>query len=311
MKLNYYAFELLKIFENELRTHRRVIYQFPQTIDISKHIILEQDKHIDYYTWSIHELFMREPTDPSILEEYAAWQIIETYRIINTALVSCSESIDPIRTKLAALKVRIEAEPYLKTMIDLIDSGQLRSDLVCSGHGVWYKEDGEIDLSQYSSTTSIVLYSGLGASLSNRVGVKIENGALKPNELALEEKSTQKIVSSSTPMFFSAVSQFSKIPNFCLVSDRENLPLARVIEPLTGRTVYSMADAPEKKNYFSLGNVLEKYQGRVVHWAACTGQRERGDSPSSGPFFGYRVVLAPSSDAGAATMETAGTSFAL
>ncbi len=199
-----------------------------------------------------------------MLQEFSKWQLIETYRIINTVLVSCAESINPIRSSLALLKTKLEAEPYLKELLTQIDNGQLQTDLVCSGHGVWYQKDGEIDLSHFPPTTTVYLYSGLGASLSDEVGTKIENAALEPNELVLQKKSTREIVAPSAPTLFSSSSQHSKIPNFCLINDKENLPLARVIEPLTGRTVYSVEDAPKKRNYFSLGNVLEKHQGSEV-----------------------------------------------
>ena len=50
-----------------------------------------------------------------------------------------------------------------------------------------------------------------------------------------------------------------------------------------------MADVPTNRNYFLLANVLEKHQGRVIHWAACTGQRDESGT-RLGPFFGYKVT---------------------
>lgn len=158
MKLNYYSFELLKIFENELRCSRRISYQPYQAANIRKHIFLEQDKPIDYYAWAIHELFIRESPEPTILQESFIWQLIQTYRIINTVLVSCDESINPIRANLTLLKTKLEAEHYLKQLLTLIDNGQIPTDLVCSGHGVWFQKDGEIDLSNFPPTTAVCVY---------------------------------------------------------------------------------------------------------------------------------------------------------
>src|SRR5580704_18083369 len=96
MRLNQYVHELLEIFEQELGCKRAIFYRDYKEIDLNKHIFLKQDKHIGYYARATHGLFIADISKVVNSTGFIKWQLLETYRIINTALVSSATSIDPI-----------------------------------------------------------------------------------------------------------------------------------------------------------------------------------------------------------------------
>ncbi|KTC81655.1 putative adhesin [Legionella brunensis] len=288
MKINAPAFELLAIFEKELRKKESIRYNFSQDVDPNSHIRLEQDESVEYYAWKIAGVFIKSPRrfnyDISL-----NWQIRETYRILNTALASSNVS-EKVKQDLLALKTKLEETPYLKTLLFYIDQGITPTQLVISGHGVWYDSDGVVDLKKYDST--VMLISGMGASLSNELAKDIENNQFNPEEVVVVKKDNDTEPVShinAYPRFFNRLTPVTEVPDFCLVDDKESLPKPRVIEPYTMRVFYDLKIHNTKRNYFRLSNVLERFNGtsRLFAWSGCTGVRD-DDENKSGEFFGYR-----------------------
>ncbi|ARG98048.1 DUF6863 domain-containing protein [Legionella micdadei] len=264
MKLNSYVYELLKIFGNESGDLR---YRYYREVDVSSHLVLEQDQSMDYFLHRTHELLIMVP-HPILAKECLHWQIKETYRLVNTALASCSPSLDPFREQLFALKNKLEKDDYLAEFLKQISMSN-DSDLVCSGHGVYYSWHNIIDLANYGTHTEVLFYSGLGGSLSQSLGTDIENEQFDPEKVVVRDERAKEEVDYPSMFFFSSTGRQHVIPDFTL-EDCHKLPHPRVIEPETGRVVYDMNQVPRERSSFSLSTVIQKFPNRKIHWAACT-----------------------------------------
>lgn len=191
---------------------------------------------------------------------------------------------------MLTFKNKLETTPYLRTLLWSIDQGITPAPVVCSGHGVWYTSDGLVDLTKYDST--VMMVSGMGASLSHELAKDIENNQFKPEEVVIvkKEKDTEPVPHiNPSPRFFNQHTPETKIPDFCLVDDKESKPKPRVIEPYTMRVLYDLQMENTNKSYFFLSTVLQRFQGsrRVIAWAGCTGVRD-DEGNKSGEFLGYR-----------------------
>ncbi|CDZ77009.1 hypothetical protein BN59_01288 [Legionella massiliensis] len=274
MKLNECVHDLLEIFESEFKKKKKIYFRSAKSINTNAHVMIQQDKVIDYYGNAVHDLFVKyRSVEKHLHAEMVKWQLRETYRIVNAALASYSDSLEPIREKLKLLKAKLEATDYMVVLLHQIDSGIIPADVVCSGHGVWVKEDGEIDLTDVNN--DVVVYSGLGGALKDSLGVDIENESYDPKSVVVKSTTTAKTVETIDrfPRFFGNKGP-KTVPDFCLI-ESEKTPHPRVLEPLTGRVLFDMNDVPEV-NYFSLSSVLQRFSGRTVHWAACTGVQYNG-----------------------------------
>ena len=286
MRLNALPLTLLELFEKTLSQKKRIRYTHSMSVNANAHVRLSQDETIDYYAHKIASMFIRNPNryNYDLLEN---WQILETYRVLNTALASTLVT-ELVKNELRVLKKDMEELPSLKTLLSKIDAGLISASVVCSGHGVWYTIDGYVDIGTVDS--SVMLISGEGASLSNALATDIENGLFDPNNVAVVKKGIGEEDPSINPFprFFNKQSGQTRVPNLCLVDD-ETLPKPRVIEPLTGRVLYDLQSSATKGNYFSLATVLQQVKGRLVLWAGCTGVRDE-DKNKSGTYQNHRWV---------------------
>ena len=300
MKINELPLELLHIFEEILNNKMKYKIQSYRLINTQSHVKLQQDAALEHYAFVVHDLLISEP--PLRLQEYLDWQVLETYRIVNTSLTSVLMK-DLDLTLVQNFKERLENVPFLKSLLQQIADGKITPGLVCSGHGVWHSKFGHLDLTSHDS--KVVFYSAPGASLSERLAVDIENDRFDGRDVAVfktdraeeegeveEEKPVSDLkVIQSYPKFFSARTAVTKIPDYMLVQCDTKLPVPRVIEPLTGRVLMNLAN-PDRRNYFLLSEVLHKFHGqdREVAWAGCTGYYGEAASRAA-EFSGYRWTI--------------------
>ncbi|MCL9683784.1 DUF6863 domain-containing protein [Legionella maioricensis] len=270
MRLNESPHTLLALFEKALGQKKILRYMHSKEVNFS-HVLLEQDRSLAYYSRKIAAIFIKCPNRYNY-DTLVSWQILETYRVLNTALASTLVK-KSVKQDLLVLKKDMEKLPFLKTLLTAIDTGVVQTSAVCSGHGVWYLKDGYVDLEAVDST--VMLVSGEGGGLSDNLAVDIENDLFDPNNVAVikKENSEEEPSINPYPTFFNRQTP-QKLPNLCLVDDDHSLPKPRVIEPLTGRVLYDLQSDPKNKNYFSLATVLQQVKGRVVFWAGCTGVRD-------------------------------------
>lgn len=296
MKINELPLDLLHIFEQILNCKTWYKIQSYTLINTCSHVTLEQDADLRDYIFAVRELLMSEP--PVRLQEYLDWQVIETYRIVNTTLASVKIA-DLDLTLVRAFKEQLENVPFLKNLLQKIADGEITPGLVCSGHGVWNSEFGHVDLRSHD--TKVVFYSALGASLTESLAVDIENDQFDARDVVVLKKdkaeeegeveedkpvSDPKII-KSYPQFFSPSTAVTRIPNYMLVQCKKKLPVPRVIEPDTGRVLMNLEN-PARKNYFLLSDVLKKFHGqkREVAWAGCTGIYDETEGRAA-DFSGY------------------------
>lgn len=281
MKLNDSAYDLHELFASILNISKSIWYCNYKKIDLNSHIRLEHDRDASYYAARVAELFISIPRHVTNTP-FLNWQIRESYRLVNYALASSSPSILPLRGKLAALQARLEENDYLSTLLSRIDSGEIAADLVCSGHGVWFIEDGEIDLS--NTNKDVAVYSGLGGALDDQLGVDIENEQYAPEKVVVKHGNlVTKEENKGFPVLFGNKA-LQKVPNFRLV-DCSKAPHPRVIEPETGRVLFNLP-VQGKRKFFSLLDVLRYFPERKVHWAGCTGMKSK-DGPVPAPYSGF------------------------
>lgn len=289
---------LLDIFEKNLGVIQTP--HFWNALDInpsSDRILLQQDRSVSFYASKIVNLFIKN-LDRDHEDILINWQMLQTYRVLNAALASVRVD-ESIKAALGNLKKEMETTPFLAKLLESIDAGRIRRlPVVCSGHGKWYEEDGYVDLETVDS--SVVLISGEGAALADRLGVALENGLFEPDKWVVVRRGEgEKFIEpiDPSPRFFSKKNQQKQVPNLCLIDDKDHLPKPRVIEPLTGRVLYDLqskqANDNKENNYFYLADVLQKLNGqeREVRWAACTGVRAL-DRKKAGEFLGYKWMHA-------------------
>ncbi|CEK09985.1 DUF6863 domain-containing protein [Legionella hackeliae] len=288
MSINRLTLQLLEIFEEELQKREKITYVLADNINVQEHVRLHLDENTAYYARKISSLLIKRPRRENYAQ-LANWQLLETYRLLNTA--HCSVLVkDSTKEKLSKFRTILEEIEPLKGLLAAIDKGIVVSPLVCSGHGSWELEDKFIDMSKFDST--VVLISGLGGTLSNELARDVENDLYKVENVVVVKKDEETVPVKSinpSPTFFSRHTTVKKLPDLCLVDGEKSFPKPRVIEPLTARVLFDLSILKSNKNYFSLSTVLEKLNGknRTIGWSACTvGFNEKGNRV--GDFVGYK-----------------------
>ncbi|KTD62511.1 hypothetical protein Lspi_1723 [Legionella spiritensis] len=279
LEINDIVFKLLEILDEYPVSPENYHYRSSAEINMKTLLRLEQDRNRYYYTARAERLLLQKPFH-RLYKYYLNWQSEQAYRIINTTLASCSEDLTIVREALLKLKKDVENTPYIRSLIKRIDKGESGKDLVFSGHGAWYEADGKMELPD--SDTEIVVYSGLGAGLSDTLAVDIENNQLDPADVTVIHKKdpdkTMPLV-KNYPMFFKKP---DKVPNFCLIKGSKK-PHPRVFERETNKVVFDCSSTD--KNYFLLSDVVEMFPGKTFHWAACTGYNGEMDPPFFSEYF--------------------------
>ncbi len=285
MKINDFPFQLQAIFNRHLNTLPSTEYDYTEP-QVGQHIRLSQDLSARYYFNKSADMIVFSPKDRQQYEQTLNWQILQSYRILNTAYASCVVQ-ESVKNDLVVLKEVLEKTDYLRQLLSDIAQGLIRPNLVCSGHGGYHVDDGFINMMLFDATVMVV--SGLGASLQEGLGTGLENDQLDLDELVVVDQKKQVVSLSKIdtyPTMFSK-SRNKSVPNFRL-ADSSSLPKPRVIEPLTGRVLLDSHSLALGKKYFSLFDILRKFgdKKRSITWAACTGVRDCHNK-KTGDFLGY------------------------
>lgn len=286
MKINDAPFALLQIFR---KVHNQnLIIQCNPNINPRKHLKLYQDDKLEFYAGVVAFDMFTKPDPNSPQQDLLKWQLLETYRIINTTIAS-ELVAEAVKSEFLPLKTELEKTPYLKNLLTKIDKGELSPLLVCSGHGYWSLEDGFIDLK--STDTTVMTISLPGGLVADELATDLENDLYSPSNVAIVPcsdgtKPTKDI--DHYPRFFSKKANAS-VPNYRLVQIVDEFPTPRVIEPLTGRVLLTLKDSKAsgvKQDYLLLSTIIQQFKGRTFGWGACTGGNdEKGNE--LGQFQGY------------------------
>lgn len=286
MKINDFPSQLQAIFNKYLNTLPSMEYDHLDQ-RIGRHIRLSQDLNARYYFNKSAEMFVFSPRDRSQYEQVLNWQILQTYRILNTAYASYDVK-ESVKNDLTVLKKVLENTGFLNKLLSDIDQGLIRPNLVCSGHGAYHVDDGLINMDLFDDA-AVMVVSGFGAALEEGLATDLENDNLDLQEIVVIDKKRQVVPLSEIdtyPRIFSKLAN-KTLPNFHL-GNTSSLPKPRVIEPLTGRVLLDPQSFPPGKKHFLLLDILRKFSDkkRSITWAACTGVRDHNNN-RTGDFLGY------------------------
>lgn len=264
MVLNNFVWRILNVFApNKKDFYWASPYE---TINLNELLHIEQDGSFQYYFNQASKLLILLPPPPKF-ELYLIWQELQCYRLLNTIIASNSDSLNAVRNQMTYIRTELEQSPYISNLLNKIDSGDIITELVCSGHGGWFQSDGDIDLNITPAAQDVIFYSGPGAKLSDSIGADVENLQFKPEQVRVEKISDYHYeVLEEQPVSFSG-KKGRYIPNLTLAGHGTNL-YPRVLEPLTGRVLLDCNYTQTAE--LRLSTILEKFPNKKIHWAACT-----------------------------------------
>ncbi|RDI45140.1 DUF6863 domain-containing protein [Aquicella lusitana] len=225
-------------------------------------VMVIQDSFTEHYIMSLANILFNPSRISDEEETLLAWQIRQTYRILNAAIASQDRSLLPFKDKLHTLRGELEMSALLSPLLMDIEEGYTLPDLVCSGHGAWELEKGYTFLP--SALSSFTLYTGLGADIASSIGIDIENEQFEPHSVCIKDQISGQIypfnneIAPRTYTIFSA----EPLPNFHLFS-KPGMK-ARIIETKTGAILH-------ETDSIYLSEILYRFPGRRIHWAACAG----------------------------------------
>lgn len=274
MKLNDAPFMLLSVFDKALNKKLPIEYN---SFYSSAPVFLYQDAELEEYAEIISRMFVKQNKTDN-LETLLNWQLLQSYRIVNTILASVLVD-DTVKKALLPVKEQFEQTAFLAGLLKKIHCKELLPKVVCSGHGFWPQKNGFVDLKK--TDASVMVISGLGGALSDFLATELENDLFEPQEVVVVSKldKTKPIETiNSTPTFFNKYHR-SQVPNFCLVDAKDVFPKPRVIEPLTGKVLLDLkpAKTDSEVRFLPLAQVVDKFNDRRIAWSACTkGINEQG-----------------------------------
>lgn len=260
-----------------LQSNRMWFYKFKgyTSINPKKNLILAQDSALSYYGKKLARLLIYIP---NIAEEkvYITWQLQQLYRLVNTMLVSYNEDLLLLKQDLNKIKILLQNRPFIKELIQNLADEPATQDLVCSGHGVWYQENGAI--LPFTLNNRITFYSPFRCGLSNRLGILIESGRYEPKKVVIDSKGkvlSYKIHQQLFSTFDYSSSSQELIPNFSFMGSSRDDLCPKVICIQTGEVVFDLKKQNEKS--ILLSEILNLFPQSQIHWAACTSYNKSED----------------------------------
>lgn len=237
---------------------------------------VRQDGSRHHYIDLLESLLLKT-VPPTHLETVTGWQCLETYRVINAAISSSHNSLEPYLANLIEIRKKLEALTPISQLLKNINEGRIKTDIICAGHGSWVNK---YELVQFNgSEAKVLLYSGVGAAISDELGILIENQMMDRTQVAV--KNANKNVRLLLPATIAYPQPYDRnsegfLPNYDLICDRDGK--LRIIETMTGRILY------ESKKRITLNEIMTLYPNRIIHWAACAKLYDYKSNQPLGPY---------------------------